>query len=176
MIFQSHQLIGRHTALKNVLLGRLPFHPSLRSFAPLPARDRLIALACLERVGLLDKALSRTDQLSGGQQQRVGVARALAQEPALVLADEPVASLDPATARAVLTLLREVCDEGGLTAIVSLHQVELARRFADRVIGLMDGAVAFDGPPTALDQRDVFSIYGGLHEVPPQPETQEAYA
>jgi len=175
MIFQSHQLIGRHTALKNVLVGRLPFHSTWRSLMPLPIRDRLIALACLERVGLLDKALARTDRLSGGQQQRVGVARALAQEPTLVLADEPVASLDPATARAVLSLLREVCDEGGLTAVVSLHQVELARQFADRVIGLADGAVSFDGPPEALDARQSFAIYGG-HTPTTQPANKEAYA
>jgi phosphonate transport system ATP-binding protein len=160
MIFQSHQLIGRHTALRNTLLGRVAFHGALRSFLPLPRADRLVALQCLERVGLADKALTRTDRLSGGQQQRVGIARALAQEPRLILADEPVASLDPATAEKVLSLLHRICREDGLTAIVSLHQLSYAKRFADRIIGLVDGAVAFDGPPAALTMADVAKIYG----------------
>jgi len=111
----------------------------------LPCADRAFALECLERVDLLDKALERVDQLSGGQQQRVGIARALAQRPRLVLADEPVASLDPASAEKILELLRRVCKQDGITAILSLHQVELAQAYADRIIGLSHGAVVFDG-------------------------------
>jgi phosphonate transport system ATP-binding protein len=160
MIFQSHQLIGRHSALKNVLLGRLAHHGTFRTFLPLPRRDRVIALSCLERVGLSDLSLQRTDRLSGGQRQRVGIARALAQEPRLILADEPVASLDPATAESVLALLHRVCREDGLTAIVSLHQLGFARRFADRVVGLARGSVVFDGPPDALGSAELRAIYG----------------
>jgi phosphonate transport system ATP-binding protein len=145
MIFQQHQLIGRYSALKNVLTGRIGNYSSLRTFLPLPRQDQIIALECLDRVGLLDKALVRADNLSGGQQQRVGIARGLAQQPEMILADEPVASLDPATSEKVLSLLYRICKEDGLTAIVSLHQVELAKDFADRVIGLVDGKIVFDG-------------------------------
>ena len=147
MIFQHHQLIERQSALANVLTGRLAFHNTLRSLFPLPRADQEIALSCLARVGLADKALSRVDKLSGGQQQRVGIARALAQQPAIILADEPVASLDPATSVRVLGLLRDICKEDGITAIVSLHQLEYARRFADRVVGLADSQIVFDAAP-----------------------------
>jgi phosphonate transport system ATP-binding protein len=159
MIFQQHQLIPNRSALRNVLTGRLGHHGFFRSLL-LPAADRRIALACLDRVGLLGKALQRTDQLSGGEQQRVGIARALAQQPRLILADEPVASLDPARSFQLLTLLREISDESGIATVVSLHQVALARRFADRVIGLRNGAVVFDGPPRSLSQSALLSIYG----------------
>ncbi len=145
MVFQQHQLIGRYSALKNVLTGRIGNYNSLRTLLPLPRNDQIIALECLERVGLLDKAMVRVDNLSGGQQQRVGIARGLAQQPEIILADEPVASLDPATSKKVLSLLYRICKEDGLTAIVSLHQVELAKDFADRIIGLGDGRVVFDG-------------------------------
>lgn len=160
MIFQQHQLIPNRSVLRNVLTGRLGHHGLWRSLA-LPAADRRVALASLERVGLLHKAMQRADQLSGGEQQRVGIARALAQEPSLILADEPVASLDPARALQLLTLLRAICRESGITAIVSLHQVGLARRFADRVVGLRGGHIVFDGPPDALDESALFRIYGG---------------
>lgn len=160
MIFQQHQLIPNRSVLCNVLTGRLGHHGLWRSLA-LPVADRRVALACLERVGLLHKAMQRADQLSGGEQQRVGIARALAQEPSLILADEPVASLDPARALQLLTLLRAICRESGITAIVSLHQVGLARRFADRVVGLRAGRVVFDGPPDTLDESALFRIYGG---------------
>jgi phosphonate transport system ATP-binding protein len=159
MIFQQHQLIPNRSVLRNVLTGRLGHHGFWGSLA-LPAADRRLALACLDRVGLLHKALQRADQLSGGEQQRVGIARALAQEPRLLLADEPVASLDPARSFQLLTLLREICRESGIATVVSLHQVGLARRFADRVIGLRAGEVVFDGPPRALTQAALLSIYG----------------
>ncbi|MFZ2088449.1 MAG: phosphonate ABC transporter ATP-binding protein [Desulfobaccales bacterium] len=159
MIFQQHQLIGRHTAWQNVLLGRLAFHSTWRSLLPLPRRDQTLALECLERVGLLHKALERVDNLSGGEQQRVGIARALVQQPHLILADEPVASLDPATSHKILNLLKTVCTNDGITAIVSLHQVELATAYADRIIALAGGKVVFDGPPEELTSAKLTSIY-----------------
>jgi phosphonate transport system ATP-binding protein len=159
MVFQQHQLIGRLTALQNVSMGRMGYHSALRSLLPLPAADQSICLQSLERVGLLHKALSRVDALSGGQQQRIGIARALAQQPKLVLADEPVASLDPATAERVLSLLHRICKEDGISAVVSLHQVDLARRYADRIIGLSHGRVIFDAEPETLDQASFDTLY-----------------
>ena len=168
MVFQQHQLIGRLSALDNVLTGRLGFHSGLRTLLPLPREDRLIALEALERVGLLDFALRRCDQLSGGQQQRVGMARALAQRPRVVLADEPVASLDPATAQRVLALIHDVCQSAGIAAVVSLHQVDLARRFADRVVGLSAGRVMYDDTPDALDAGALERIYGAVPPASPR--------
>jgi phosphonate transport system ATP-binding protein len=162
MVFQQHQLIGRLTTLKNVLTGRLAYHTTLRSFWPLPIADKRIALDCLDRVGLLDCALKRVDELSGGQQQRVGIARAIAQQPSILLADEPVASLDPATSVKVLGLIHSICKADGITAVVSLHQVHLARQFADRVIGIGGGSVVFDGAPSRIDSAVLESIYGSL--------------
>jgi phosphonate transport system ATP-binding protein len=159
MIFQQHQLIVTQTALKNVLLGRLGEYGSLRSLFPLPRHEQEFALECLERVGLLDKALERVDNLSGGQQQRVGIARAIAQKPQVILADEPVASLDPATADRVLSLLRSIAKEDVIPAIVSLHQVDLAREYADRIIGLSEGSVVFDGGPQKLSSDVLRQIY-----------------
>ena len=160
---QQHHLIGRQTVLANVLMGKLASRGSLASMWPWSRADKLQALAVIERVGLLDKALARADTLSGGQQQRVGIARALVQGPNLLLADEPVASLDPATAQGVLTLLHDICKKDRLTAIVSLHQVNLARLFADRVVGMRQGQVVFEGlpapgqghPQVGVDERDI---------------------
>jgi phosphonate transport system ATP-binding protein len=159
MVFQQHHLIGRLTALENVLIGRLAAYSTIRTMAPLPRKDRILALEALDRVGLADRALHRADQLSGGQQQRVGIARAKAQEPELILADEPVASLDPETAVHVLGDLHRICREDGITAIVSLHQVDLARRFADRIIGLAQGRVVFEGAPAELGTSALDTIY-----------------
>jgi phosphonate transport system ATP-binding protein len=160
MIFQQHQLNPRQTVLQNVLNGRLGRYGWWRTLLPFPKADQLFALRCLERVGLLDKALSRADQLSGGQQQRVGIARALAQEPKIILADEPVASLDPAGAQAFLELLRGICKEDGILVLMSLHQVALARAYGDRIIGLREGRVVFDGPPSDLDAMGLEQVYG----------------
>ena len=165
MIFQQHQLIGRLTALRNVLTGRLAFASTWRSLWPASVEDRRIGLQALERVGLLETALRRADQLSGGQQQRVGIARALAQQPRLLLADEPVASLDPATAVRVLQLLHGICRDSGIAVVVSLHQVELARRFADRVIGIAGGRIVFDGTADRLDTQALQAIYGPGAEI-----------
>ena len=160
MVFQQHQLIPRRSALDNVLLGRVGYHPTWRTLLPMPRSDQRIALECLDRVGLLDRALDRVDRLSGGQQQRVGIARALAQQPRLMLADEPVASLDPASAHGVLTRLRGIARDDGITTVVSLHQVDLAQAFADRIVGLARGRVVFDGPPGQLSPRVLEMIYG----------------
>lgn len=159
MIFQQHQLIRQRTALQNVLLGRIAYHSTLRSLFPLPRAEQRIALECLERVGLAHKANERVDRLSGGQLQRVGIARALAQQPRLMLADEPVASLDPATSRRVLSQLKGICAEDGITSVVSLHQVDLAREYADRIIAIAHGRVVFDGPPTELTDALLHHIY-----------------
>ena len=167
MIFQHHQLIERQSALANVLTGRLAFHNTLRSLFPLPRADPEIAIICLAWVGQADDAPSRVDKLSGGQQQRVGIARALAQQPAIILADEPVASLDPATSVRVLGLLRDICKEDGITAIVSLHQLEYARRFADRVVGLADSQIVFDAAPSELTDAQLEGIYAGRSTTQP---------
>jgi phosphonate transport system ATP-binding protein len=160
MVFQQHHLIGRQTVLANVLMGALAQHHPLRTLWPWSREDQLRALQVLDRVGLLEKALARADTLSGGQQQRVGIARALMQSPTLLLADEPVASLDPATAESVMGLLHHICKIDRLTAVISLHQVELARRFADRIVGLRGGQVVFDGPPAALTAEREAALYG----------------
>lgn len=173
LIFQHHQLIERRTALDNVLTGRLAFHGTLRSLFPLPRADFEIALACLDRVGLSDKALARVDQLSGGQKQRVGIARALAQQPSLILADEPVASLDPATAEAVLELLRSICRQDGITAIVSLHQLELGRRFADRIVGLASAGIVFDATAAELSDAHLGAVYGRAERPHPAGDRME---
>ncbi|HEY8579677.1 MAG TPA: phosphonate ABC transporter ATP-binding protein [Beijerinckiaceae bacterium] len=170
MVFQQHQLIGRRTALQNVLIGRLGHRDGWRALAPFSRAEKRDALAALERVGLLDFALRRADELSGGQQQRVGIARALVQRPDILLADEPVASLDPASAEGVLRLLRRVCREDGLTAVVSLHQVELARAFGDRVIALAHGEIVFDGAPEGLADATL----AGIYEAPRRGATQAA--
>jgi phosphonate transport system ATP-binding protein len=160
MVFQQHHLIGRQTVLDNVLMGRLGHRPAWASPWPWSRVDKALALAAIERVGLIEQALRRADELSGGQQQRVGVARALVQQPRLLLADEPIASLDPATAARLLGLLREICTADGLTVVVSLHQVDFARQFGDRIVGLHRGAVVFDGPPAALDPDRMARLYG----------------
>lgn len=159
MVFQQHQLILRYTALKNVLMGRVGYQTLMRGLLPAAPADQRIALDALDRVGLLHKALHRADALSGGEQQRVGIARALAQQPRLVLADEPVASLDPATARRVMALLRRVCAEDGITLVASLHHVDLALSHADRIVGLAHGCVVYDGPASGVSEAVLASIY-----------------
>jgi phosphonate transport system ATP-binding protein len=167
-IFQMHHLIGRLSTLDNVLMGRLGHKGFVQSLLPSDRHEVALAMDCLERVGLLHKATSRVDRLSGGERQRVGIARALVQEPELMFADEPVASLDPIRAQDVLGLLRSISDERGLTAVVSLHQVDLARVVADRIIGLRHGRVVFDGAPDELDDQALESIYPGDPEVMPR--------
>ena len=165
MVFQQHQLIDRLTALDNVLMGRLGFHPSFRSLFPLPAADQDWALSCLDRVGLLNKALEKVRNLSGGQQQRVGIARALAQEPKIILADEPIASLDPKSSNQILTLMKDICMRDGIAALLSLHQVEFAKQYGDRILGLSGGSICCDNSPDQIGDYEIELIYQTLQDV-----------
>ena len=149
MVFQHHQLIERYTALQNVLTGRLAYHGTWRSLLPLPRQDLELALQCLDRVGLADKALSRVDQLSGGQQQRVAIARAIVGERRLVLADEPTGALDTETGEEILRLLRARCDAGAAGVLVT-HEARHAA-WADRVVFLRDGVVVDESGSAPVD-------------------------
>jgi phosphonate transport system ATP-binding protein len=160
MVFQHHHVVPRLTVLKNVLtgcLGSVPTWASVLQWFPRARIDH--AYTCLERVGLAHKAHARTDSLSGGQIQRVGIARALAQQPKVILADEPVASLDPQAARMVLQYLRDTSRELGITVVCNLHQVDYAKEFADRIVGLARGRVVFDGIPQAMGTTEIARIY-----------------
>jgi phosphonate transport system ATP-binding protein len=160
MVFQQFNLVDRLSVITNVLTGRLAHRSWVGSVFYLFRKDDMgIAQEALSRVALLDKAWSRADKLSGGQQQRVGIARALAQRPEVILADEPVASLDPVSSEEIMALLREICDRDGITVVVNLHQVELARRFADRIIGMNSGEIVFDGSPEQMTQSELRTIY-----------------
>ena len=162
MVFQHHNLVPRLSVRKNVLTGRLGQLATLPSLLQLfRESDVRLADECLARVGLADKADQRSDALSGGQMQRVGIARALAQQPQVILADEPVASLDPKTARSVLQYLREATRALGIAVVCNLHQVDYAREFGDRVVGLAQGRIVFDGAPAGLDEAALQSIYHG---------------
>ncbi|MEZ5740112.1 MAG: phosphonate ABC transporter ATP-binding protein [Burkholderiaceae bacterium] len=161
MIFQEYALVERLTVMENVLSGRLGYVPFWRSFTRrFPLADIEKAFSLLERVGLSDHATKRADALSGGQRQRVGIARALEQDPELLLIDEPTASLDPKTSRQIMRLISEICAESGLPAIINIHDVVLARGFTERIIGLRAGEVVFDGQPEALDNDALTKIYG----------------
>lgn len=161
MIFQQFNLVKRSSVITNVMSGRLGYiNPlfSLVNYVPRVEHER--ALAALERVGIAEKAYQRASSLSGGQQQRVGIARALMQNPELMLADEPVASLDPATSHSVMKYLELLNKEDGITILCSLHFLSLARAYADRVIALKDGRLEFDGPPEQIDNERFRQIYG----------------
>ncbi|TME63275.1 MAG: phosphonate ABC transporter ATP-binding protein [Chloroflexi bacterium] len=161
MVFQQFNLVRRGSVLSNTLAGRLGYRSAWRTILGRPLReDVAAAFENLGRVGIADKAFARADALSGGQQQRVGIARALMQHPDLMLADEPVASLDPATSHSVMKYLEEINKKDGITVICSLHFLSLARRYGTRVIALKAGAVAFDGRPDAIDERRFKEIYG----------------
>jgi phosphonate transport system ATP-binding protein len=164
MIYQQFNLVKRLRVLDNVLIGRLPHLVGWRRWAALwryfDPMQRAIALRCLDHVGLLDRAWQRTDTLSGGEQQRVAIAKILAQEPLVILADEPVASLDVMNGALVMDTLRRIAIDAGLTVIANLHHVEYARRYADRILGLRGGRLVFDGPPTDLTDAAVVDIFG----------------
>jgi phosphonate transport system ATP-binding protein len=161
MIFQEYALVERLTVMENLLSGRLGYVPFWRSWLRrFPPGDIANAFRLLERVGLSEQADKRADALSGGQRQRVGIARALAQEPELLLVDEPTASLDPKTSRQIMRLLREVCAERGLAAIVNIHDVVLAQQFMMRIVGLRDGRIVYDGDPGGLTPDVLTAIYG----------------
>jgi phosphonate transport system ATP-binding protein len=176
MVFQAFNLVDRLSVMTNVLTGRLSHRSWIGSVLYLFHEDDLaVAREALERVGLVDRAWERADRLSGGQRQRVGIARALAQGPQVILADEPVASLDPVSAREIMGLLRAINRRDGITIVVNLHQPELIREFADRVIGMNAGEIVFDGPPAALDRAGLHRIYRRAGE-PIEPETRDAPA
>ena len=160
VVFQQYNLVRRLTALDNVLAGRLGHVAQWRGILRRFERaDTLKALECLERVGLLDQAQQRADTLSGGQQQRVAIARALAQEARLVVADEPVASLDPVSAAGVLQLLRDIARTDGVAVLCSLHQTGYARAFADRILGMSDGQIIVDALARNLDDTAIAALY-----------------
>jgi phosphonate transport system ATP-binding protein len=166
MIFQQFNLVGRLTVLENVLAGRLAHRPTLSTLARrFPRADYDLAERALERVGLAGRAAQRADTLSGGERQRVAVARAIAQQGAILLADEPVASLDPKTAATVLELIRGIAGEDQLTVLMSLHQVGLARRFCDRIVGLAAGTIVFEGSPDALTVPAIDRIYSDVDDL-----------
>ncbi len=161
MIFQQFNLVDRATTVRNVLTGRLGYMPGWRSLLGLfSSQDKRTALANLERVGLRDKAYARVDELSGGQRQRVGIARALMQKPEILLADEPVSALDPATSHSIMQYLEQMNRQDGVTVIASLHFLSLARRYGTRIIALKDGQLVFDGPPKTIDNAKFKEIYG----------------
>ncbi|MGH0542552.1 phosphonate ABC transporter ATP-binding protein [Bacillus cereus] len=163
MIFQSFNLVKRSTVLKNVLAGRIGYHSTLRTTLGLfPKEDLELAFQSLKRVNILEKAYTRADELSGGQQQRVSIARALAQEAKIILADEPVASLDPLTTKQVLDDLKKINEDFGITTIVNLHSIDLARQYATRIIGLHAGEVVFDGLVEEATDEKFAEIYGDV--------------
>lgn len=165
MIFQHHNLVKRLSVLKNVLVGRMADLPQLLTIAQFfPETDVRIAMHCLEQVSLAHKARERADRLSGGEQQRVGIARALAQQPQVMLADEPVASLDPKTSRIVLNYLKKSCKESNIAVLCNLHQIDYALEFAERIVGLSAGAVVYDGPPSGAGADVIRRIYPGLDD------------
>jgi phosphonate transport system ATP-binding protein len=163
VVFQQFNLVGRLTALQNVLAGRLGYVPAWRGWLRRFTRqDVQLALESLERVGLIAHAAQRADTLSGGQQQRVAIARALTQQPDVILADEPVASLDPRSGEGILELLRGIChtEKDGVAVICSLHQPSFARRFADRVVGLAGGRIVVDIAAGELVESTLRAVYG----------------
>ncbi|HDC3596961.1 TPA: phosphonate ABC transporter ATP-binding protein [Staphylococcus aureus] len=161
MIFQHFNLVKRSSVLRNVLSGRVGYHPTWKMVLGLfPKEDKIKAMDALERVNILDKYNQRSDELSGGQQQRISIARALCQESEIILADEPVASLDSLTTKQVMDDLRKINQELGITILINLHFVDLAKEYGTRIIGLRDGEVVYDGPASEATD-DVFSkIYG----------------
>lgn len=161
MIFQEYALVERLTVMENVLSGRLGYLPAWRSYLRrFSGADIALAYSLLDRVGLADHYNKRADALSGGQRQRVGIARALEQNPELLLVDEPTASLDPKTSRQIMRLIRSACQERNLPAIINIHDVMLAQQFSDRIIGLKSGQIVFDGAPDALTDDVLTAIYG----------------
>ena len=161
MIFQEYALVERLTVMENVLSGRLGYVGFWRSyFRKFPQDDIKEAYRLLDRVGLMDMVDKRADELSGGQRQRVGICRALIQNPDLLLIDEPTASLDPKTSRQIMRLINELCEERELTAIINIHDVQLAQMFSQRVVGLELGTVVYDGSPDGLTSDVLTQIYG----------------
>ncbi len=161
MIFQSFNLIGRTTVIKNVLAARVAEMDPISSLFGIYTRaDKILALEALEQVGILEKAYNRADKLSGGQQQRVALSRTIAQNPSIILADEPVASLDPITAKQVMSDFEKINKELNITVIANMHHVDMALQYARRVVGIRDGRIVFDGPSSAVTNNLLKEIYG----------------
>ena len=161
MVFQSFNLVTRTTVINNVLTSRVPDMPLWKSIIGLYSKeDKVIALEALDKVGILDKAYVRADQLSGGQQQRVALARTLAQKPEIILADEPVAALDPITAKQVMDDFKKINKELNMSVLINIHHVDLALKYADRVIWIKAGEIVYDGPATKVDSEVLKQIYG----------------
>lgn len=161
MIFQEYALVERLTVMENVLSGRLGYVGFWRSFLrKFPQSDINAAFGLLEKVGLDTMVNKRADELSGGQRQRVGIARALVQKPDILLVDEPTASLDPKTSRQIMRLITELCEENQLAAIINIHDVALAQMYAERIVGLREGSIVYDGPPDDLKPDVLTEIYG----------------
>ncbi|MBQ9326681.1 MAG: phosphonate ABC transporter ATP-binding protein [Clostridia bacterium] len=162
MIFQSFNLVTRSTAIKNVLTSMVPDMPFIRVLlGAFTAKQKLQALEALDKVGILDKAYIRCDQLSGGQQQRVALARTLNQSPTIILADEPVAALDPVTAHQVMADFKRINQEMNITVLINIHHVDLALKYCTRVIGIRAGKVVYDGPTETVTQDILDQIYNG---------------
>lgn len=179
MVFQQFNLIGRLDVLTNVMMGRLTSVPTWRSLLTLWSdADKLAALEALERFGMADFAAQRCDQLSGGQQQRVALCRALVQEPKIILADEPIASLDPRNTQVVMDALASINRDLGITVLCNLHALDVARNYCDRLVGMSAGRVVFDGAPTELTDAVVQNLYGleaaQVMHLPAQPEPHSA--
>ena len=161
MVFQHFNLVSRSKVITNVLAGRLGYvNPFMSVINRFPQKDIDLAMHEMERVGITDQAYKRADELSGGQQQRVGIARAMVQEPEMILADEPVASLDPVLAHTIMQYLEQINQEEGVMILCSLHFLDLVHRYADRAIALNDGLLMFDGPPGEIDDEKFKDIYG----------------
>ena len=162
MIFQSFNLVTRTTVIRNVLMAKVPEMPFWRVLLGIfKKEDKLNALEALDKVGILDKAYIRADQLSGGQQQRVALARTLAQNPKIILADEPVAALDPVTAKQVMSDFKKINQEMNITILINIHHVELALAYADRIIGIRAGKIVYDGPSADVTEDVLNMIYAG---------------
>ncbi|MDO4926190.1 MAG: phosphonate ABC transporter ATP-binding protein [Turicibacter sp.] len=161
MVFQSFNLVTRTTVINNVLTSRVPDMPLWKSSIGLFSKeDKIIALEALDKVGILDKAYIRADQLSGGQQQRVALARTLAQKPQIILADEPVAALDPITAKQVMDDFKRINEEMNISVLINIHHVDLALKYATRVIGIKAGEIVYDGPSSEVNSEILKQIYG----------------
>ena len=162
MIFQSFNLVTRTTVIRNVLMAKVPEMPFWRVLLGIfKKEDKLNALEALDKVGILDKAYIRADQLSGGQQQRVAIARALVNDPDIILADEPVAALDPVTAKQVMSDFKKINQEMNITILINIHHVELALAYADRIIGIRAGKIVYDGPSADVTEDVLNMIYAG---------------
>lgn len=161
MVFQHYNLVPRLTVIENVLHGRLGYKTTLQGLLNrFTEEEKHQAFSLLDTLGIVEHAYKRCDQLSGGQQQRVGIARALIQNPKLILCDEPIASLDPNASEVIMNYLKRITEEYDITCIVNLHQVEVAKQYADRIIGLNKGTIVFDGVPLQLTEEQINRIYG----------------